>query len=108
MEGDPAPHEEESEEGLKYADFVSRLEQLGLEVTIDKDTYDRASRAIKKLIFTLLERLQELQRAGEGVLRLELSREDVEYIIYRLRTVYGDPRATSIVAKLADALRSAG
>ena len=35
-----------------------------------------------------------------------LTDEEIEYIIYRLRTIYGDPRATTIVSKLHDLLRA--
>jgi len=93
------------ERGLSYQELLEKLNELGLEVVVTKDDYSRATRRVKKLIKALLERAQEAREVGPTP---ELTREDVEYIIYRLRTIYGDARATSIVAKLSDALRRMG
>jgi len=99
---------QDEEKGLTYPELVSKLQELGLDVTITKDDYSRATKGVKKLIKALLDRIEEAEAgAGPGA-GFQLTREDIEYIIYRLRTIYGDARATSIVAKLSDALRKMG
>ncbi|RLI08757.1 hypothetical protein DRO32_01820 [Candidatus Bathyarchaeota archaeon] len=85
--------------------MVQRLSELGLEAP-DKDQYSRAHRSVKALIFALLKEAEEAREGrGRGV---PLSDEEIQYIIYRLRTVYGDDMATRIVSKLSDFLRSRG
>jgi len=108
MEGASQPSQED-EKSMEYQELLGKLSELGIDIPISKGEYSRASRSIKRLLLALLEKLEEALAAEEKMgIRVNLSREDIEYIIYRLRTVYGDHRATSIVAKLSDALRRAG
>ena len=109
MEGASPPSRDEDEKSMEYQELLKRLSELGIDIPVSKGEYSRASKSIKRLLLALLEKLEEALAAREKKgLRVSLSREDMEYIIYRLRTVYGDHRATSIVAKLSDALRRAG
>ena len=103
----PSTSTRKSRETLDYDGLVRKLEELGLEIPISREDYSRAKRSIKSLIAALLEKIQEAREGsrGEG-LNVRLTEEEIEYIIYRLRTIYGDARATSIVAKLSDVLRS--
>ena len=108
MEGASQPSQED-EKSMEYQELLGKLSELGIDIPISKGEYSRASRSIKRLLLALLEKLEEALAAEEKTgIRVSLSKEDIEYIIYRLRTVYGDHRATSIVAKLSDALRRAG
>jgi len=108
MEGASQPSRED-EKSMEYQELLRKLSELGIDISISRGEYSRASRSIKRLLLALLEKLEEALAAGEEMgVRVSLSREDIEYIIYRLRTVYGDHKATSIVAKLSDALRRAG
>ena len=93
------------EEKLDYPELMKRLTELGLDLTITRSDYSRAGSTIKILIKILLDRLKSLEVA-ERAASLELTDEEIEYIIYRLRTVYGDPRAATIVSKLHDLLRA--
>ena len=92
------------EEKLDYPELMKRLAELGIDVPISRADYSRAGTGVKVLIKILLDRLEGLE-VGESGPGLELTDEEIEYIIYRLRTVYGDPRATSVVAKLFDVLK---
>ncbi len=102
---------DEERKSLDYPELVKKLDELGVGVRPTRADYSRARRSIKAFIAALLEKLQEVKETakettGKGKLSVALTREEAEYIIYRLRTIYGDSRATSIIAKLADALRS--
>ncbi len=97
--------EADKEEKLDYPELVKRLAELGLDLTITRSDYSRAGSTIKMLIKALLDRLESLGTTGRAA-GLELTDEEIEYIIYRLRTIYGDPRAATIVSKLHDLLRA--
>ncbi|HDI01528.1 MAG TPA: hypothetical protein ENF78_03790 [Candidatus Bathyarchaeota archaeon] len=102
--GSPSSSSRAKGEGLTYRELSEALRELGLNVVITKSDYSRATRQVKRLIKALLDRVKEAEAERP---KLDLTREDIEYIIYRLRTIYGDSRATSIVAKLSEALRRA-
>lgn len=91
---------------LDYEALVEKLRELGLEVQLSREDYSRVKKSVKNLIAALLEKAQEAREGGREGLTVRLTKEEVEYIIYRLRTIYGDAMATSIVAKLSDVLRS--
>jgi len=101
--GNPSTSTRRSKRALDYREFAEKIAELGLEFGISEEDYSSLKENVRDFISALLEALQEAR--GEG-LNVRLTREEVEYIIYRLRTIYGDPRATSIVAKLSDVLRS--
>ena len=99
--GSPSREEEKKREVLSYHEVVEKLSRLGIPIELDREHYSRAYRDIKMLIAALLEHM-EAEEEKKGI---ELTEDEVEYIIYRLRTVYGDSMATRIVSKLFDALR---
>jgi len=84
-----------------YEELVQKLSQLGLKAP-KKRHYSGTPRSVRTLIFKLVEELEKARGEGAGV---GLTEEEIQYIIYRLRTIYGDPMATSIVAKLSDMLK---
>jgi len=83
---------------------VKKLSELDIGVSVRKGDYSRAGKSVKALIKFLLDRLEALERGGYEA-GLELTDEELEYVIYRLRTVYGDPMAASVVSKLSDLLK---
>ena len=92
------------EEKLGYEELVEKLSELGIDISVRKGDYSRAGKSVKALIKFLLDRLEALERGGYEA-GLELTDEELEYVIYRLRTVYGDPMAASVVSKLSDLLK---
>jgi len=84
-----------------YEELIQKLNQLGLKAP-KKQHYSGTPKSVRTLIFKLVEELEKARREGAGV---GLTEEEIQYIIYRLRTIYGDPMATGIVAKLSDMLR---
>jgi len=87
---------------LSYPELVEKLSKFGIDIPLDKEHYSRTYRDIKLLIALLLDKLEEM----EGRKGIELTEDEVQYIIYRLKTIYGDPMATQVLSKLADALRA--
>ena len=95
---------EGKEEKLDYQELKKRLSELEIEMPVRKGDFSRTGKSVKALIKFLLDRLEAVEKGGLKM-ALELTDEEIEYIIYKLRTVYGDPMATSVVSKLSDILK---
>ena len=91
------------EDKLDYRGLLRKLSELEIDVSVKQSEFSRAGKSVKALIKSLLDRLERLEKGGYG--GIELTEEEIEYVIYRLRTIYGDPMAASVVAKLTDLLR---
>jgi len=95
---------ESKEEKLDYQELVKKLSELNIIIRVTKGDYSRAGKSVKALIKLLLNRLEAVERGGLKIGE-ELTEEEIEYVIYRLRTIYGDPMAASVASKLSNLLK---
>ena len=91
------------EEKFDYQELKRKLSKLKIDMQVKKGEFMRAGRSVKALIKLLLDRLEVLERGGFRI-GTALTEEEVKYIIYRLRTIYGDPIAASVVSRLSELL----